>query len=206
MSAGGVVVPQMHRAQQGDLNGSRQDEFQPWRHREDRVHIWNLQKIDVNGKDALYASDYLLLGLQCATELLQLVEYKDDLGVCAASFTNLLDAVFEKPVNVILELLELIGQKPLQLPAEIGCRFQLEFQVEPRLDAAEQLLSGRLIGYLGAGLFEIDLTVEESPYTVLECFPGNILFELVFQRIAEGPGHNHQQISDFDRLRRIHVV
>src|ERR1700731_3011358 len=155
MSAGGVVVPQMHRAQQGDLNGSRQDEFQPWRHREDGVHIWNLQKIDVNGKDALYAPDYLLLGLQCAAELLQLVEYKYDLDVFAASFTNLLNAVFEKPVYVVLELLELIGQKPLQLPAEIGCRLQLEFQIEPRLDAAGWLLRGARIAHLGHFLFEI---------------------------------------------------
>ena len=68
------------------------------------------------------------------------------LDVFAASFTNLLNAVFEKPVYVVLKLLELVGQKPLQLPAEIGCRFQLEFQVEARLDTAEQLLSGRLTG------------------------------------------------------------
>jgi hypothetical protein len=69
------------------------------------VHIWSLQKIDVNGKDALYATNYVLLSLQCAPKLLQLVEDEDDLGVLAASFSNLLDAVLEEPVYVILELL-----------------------------------------------------------------------------------------------------
>jgi hypothetical protein len=106
------------------------------------VYVGNLQKIDVNGKDALYAPDYVLLGLQCAAELLQLVENEDNLGIFAANFTNQLDAVLKNRSALPLSSLSLLAKNPCSCRRKLVADFNSNFRSSPVLTLPNSSLPG----------------------------------------------------------------